>query len=908
MKKTATRAGSGQEVQSDRIVLTPDHKRHLQEELGGARGVEEALKYGARSLTEQEAACQGFRLKGKDGRIQHSSGLLLPFRDNFAQLRCDVPPLNSKGEQAKYLSAAGQKQTIAIFGEGEPRFATEGWKDALALHLHTGEPTAAIAGVHSWRLLPESIELLMYDADARLNPNVWGPLVQAGFERPGLKLAFFPEDIAGSKGGACEFFKAGGQLKDVRAYKAKALLLEIPGFLPKDLRVDWYKATIANLARGGISAGLDRLALEKLLEQAGKKLGVARAHQTAILQNELGSISRKKRQAEEAALQARLGATGEVSPPSKPPEPEETHKRVVELVKHLGATWRADYETTTAWLSWTSTHWVTAGTNDYINRALESAYNDLGWEARDAKTVRDDREGLRRAITTGLPECRSDLVYFRNGALRLSDKRLISHDPSHGNRYCLPFDWEGEEVEPKKTIAFLVDRFGDEGSVMMFFCFLRSLLTGEQAKVIVQLVGQGDTGKSVVAAIPHALVGVENCKSGSLHLLEHPNRPFETYGYRGKRLAIFNEAAGYSGALEKLKALTGRDTISAERKGSVSHVDFQFTGGVLIVGNRAIRVSETSDAIFNRLRTIYLDKPVPAHQQKIMLERDGERGWKGELASELPAIAAYALKVTKEQQRHYLSRDLASLYRAQSDLRTLLESDYLAAWANERLVWDEAACSQVGDLRHDPENRNIGWLLPDYHLWVRNTEPNARPYGIQAFKPKLVSLLRDSMRLPLPPDGSNEYRKREAGSVVPCIRLRQMTDPPELRGVVEYGLLKRIGIEPERFRNDQYPVGNGWNGSEGLAQTIREQHHAIPDVQDSCCVSKQGLDAETIPVVPSIPQKGSQRFTSVPEAGVSVPQLVQPQLMRFESAVVGSGADAFADADDPAWGPRPEVA
>jgi putative DNA primase/helicase len=471
------------------------------------------------------------------------------------------------------------------------------------------------------------------------------------------------------------------------------------------------------------------------------------------------------------------------------------------------------------------------------------------------------------------------LIYFKNGALRLEDKKLIPHNPDHGNPYCLPFDWEGENTEPRKTLDFLLDRFGDEGSVMMFFCFLRSLLTGQQAKVILQLVGQGDTGKSVVASIPYALVGVENCKAGNLHLLEHPNRPFETFGYRGKKLAIFNEAAGYSGSLEKLKALTGRDTITAERKGSVSQVDFQFTGGVLIVGNRAIRVSETSDAIFNRLRTIYLNNPVPNHKQRIMLEREGDRGWKGDLAAELPAIAAYALNVTEKQQRHFLSRDLASLHRAKSDLRTLLDSDHLSAWANDRLVWDEAACSQVGDLRH--EGGSIGWLLPDYHEWVRRTEPNARALGIQAFKPKLISLLRDSMKLPLPPDESSDYRKRGAGSVIPHIRLRRETDNEGIKGVLEFGLLKRIGIDRkeigtdrERIGNRETPVGNGWNGLEGSISSLekgKEQNNSGDKAEDASLVIRSGVVAKTPPSVPSIPQKGFSGSPSVPTAVLSVP-------------------------------------
>jgi hypothetical protein len=77
------------------------------------------------------------------------------------------------------------------------------------------------------------------------------------------------------------------------------------------------------------------------------------------------------------------------------------------------------------------------------------------------------------------------------------------------------------------------------------------------------------------------------------------------------------------------------------------------------------------------------------------------------------------------------------------------------------------------------------------------------------FKPKLISLLRDSMKLPLPPDESSDYRKRGAGSVIPHIRLRRETDNEGINGVLEFGLLKRIGIDRKEIGTDRERIGNG---------------------------------------------------------------------------------------------------
>jgi hypothetical protein len=54
--------------------------------------------------------------------------------------------------------------------------------------------------------------------------------------------------------------------------------------------------------------------------------------------------------------------------------------------------------------------------------------------------------------------------------------------------------------------------------------------------------------------------------------------------------------------------------------------------------------------------------------------------------------------------------------------------------------------------------------------------------------------------------------------------------------------------------------------------------------------------------------KESQRSASLPEAGQSVPEPVQPQLLSLESGLARNCTDFVSDHDDTAWGPRPEVA
>jgi predicted P-loop ATPase len=245
-----------------------EHRQHLADELG-LNGALHAVSHGARSIDADEAERLGFRYKGWRG-----GGLLLPFDGDFAQLRCDKPPIARDGNPVKYLNRKEAKQQPATFGSGEPTIATEGWKDALRLHLETGETVQALPGVTAWRHLAPSVQLLIYDSDAALNPAVWSQLISAGLEQPSLRLAFFPRDLAGDKGGACEFFNARGGLTDVKRWKARELLRELSKQWTRDLRVDWKAPAIRRLAALAAQAGFDAVATEQLVCAAARAIGV----------------------------------------------------------------------------------------------------------------------------------------------------------------------------------------------------------------------------------------------------------------------------------------------------------------------------------------------------------------------------------------------------------------------------------------------------------------------------------------------------------------------------------------------------------------------------------------------------------------------------------------------------------
>jgi len=256
--------------------LTDQHRKHLLAELGSEEAVAKAIAYGARSVTAEEAQALGYRVRGTDDQIHHPSGLLLPFSGEFGQLRPDSPVIPKGGKKpAKYLGRAGAKQTVMVFGDGEPTIATEGWKDALALHLNTGATACGIAGVSAWKLLPPSVKLLIYDADAAWKPGVWGALAAAGLDRRDLKLAFFPQVRGDSTAGACEFFRhhSPEEFEAIaqKAYSARELIHSIREHWSRDIRADLQVSNVRALATIAFRAGFDESTVTLLVDAAAKQ-------------------------------------------------------------------------------------------------------------------------------------------------------------------------------------------------------------------------------------------------------------------------------------------------------------------------------------------------------------------------------------------------------------------------------------------------------------------------------------------------------------------------------------------------------------------------------------------------------------------------------------------------------------
>lgn len=528
------------------------------------------------------------------------------------------------------------------------------------------------------------------------------------------------------------------------------------------------------------------------------------------------------------------------------PEPIDTRCRNVYLAGMIGPHWRRSADGKDRWQHWNGRHWVEVIGDDELTAALEAFADLQGWQNRELNTFRSLQAAFRRTIAPSNEHGTAGLIPFRNGALELVGMRLVPHRPEHGNTWVLPYDYNPVAACPRIE-AFLLDRLGDGDSVAMLRAFARSLLTGEQHKAFLEITGPSNTGKSVLANLLEALVGTQNIAAGKLHRLEDASQRFETLKLRGKRLAVYSECQDYSGQLQTLKAITGGDPIAAEVKGG-RHLDFTFAGGVVLVGNGPIRASDPTGAVVNRRRSLRITKVVPAAAERELLNPDGQGGWRGELAGELPGFVNWCLSMPAQQAQRALARDVQSIARVEAELETLLETDYLAQWAEQRLVWDPTVNQEAGRSGID-RRLSVGLatseaeqhLYASYLKFMDEQSRNSKPWPLPRFKSKLVDLLRDTLALPLPPGSHThgEYRDRVRGSVVPCLRWRTAADDEaEAPGVIRHAFLARIQptqretvpppavTDARRTRDGENPVSEGCDGGDGFTD-----HSAVRGLQ-----------------------------------------------------------------------------
>lgn len=260
------------------------------------------------------------------------------------------------------------------------------------------------------------------------------------------------------------------------------------------------------------------------------------------------------------------------------------------------------------------------------------------WNSRTANEV---AEFIRVDAPALLEVPPRDIINVQNGLLNVITLTLEPHSPTFFSCLQLPVQYDPQASCPAWD-KFVTGTFPDDSGQVAWEIVARLMTTDGSIQKVVLLLGEGANGKSTFLAAVLAFLGKYNCSSVALQKLEADR--FSVARLVGKMANICADLpSSHLATTSMFKALTGRDSINAERKYRDS---FEFTPFAKLVfsANQLPRSDDSSHGFFRRWLIVRFNRVF-------------EAGAKGTLSrEELDAQLA-----SPEELSGVLNRALASL-------------------------------------------------------------------------------------------------------------------------------------------------------------------------------------------------------------------------------------------------------
>ena len=200
----------------------------------------------------------------------------------------------------------------------------------------------------------------------------------------------------------------------------------------------------------------------------------------------------------------------------------------------------------------------------------------------------------------------SRCINFRNGILDLHRGKLIDHSPKLLSTIQIPCDYPVNGITsecPKVLNDFLTYCLGgDESQIHLLYQFIGvaiSNIDASKAKKALFIIGDGDTGKSILRNPIINLVGIENSDSTDLDAL---NKRFGASSLYQKRIGGCSDMKYKKiQELDIFKQLTGGDVIQTEFKNQ-NAFNMRFTGLLIFCSNRyPVFGGDSQEHVFERM-------------------------------------------------------------------------------------------------------------------------------------------------------------------------------------------------------------------------------------------------------------------------------------------------------------------
>ena len=297
--------------------------------------------------------------------------------------------------------------------------------------------------------------------------------------------------------------------------------------------------------------------------------------------------------------------------------------------------------------------------------------------------------------------------------------QLMPFDPKYMSRnrteYCY-----SEEARCDEFISCLLKPALSEDDIALLQLYVAQCLLGvNDSQTFLLLIGTAGGGKSTLVNIIEKLIKRRNCTELRL---EHMNSRFETQRLLGKTLLTAKDVPSNflnTAGAHKLKALTGKDTITIEHKGSNVATDICCTFNAIITANNTLRISIDGDADAWRRRIILIsyNNPPPAKKipnyDDVLLEKEGDGILRWAVEGAMLLLENGGKIIKSDAQKHKVDN-------------LLHESDALSEFVNTALQLDPESNVTTAELLEafrkfcderqwtHPSQRVIERSLPEY--------------------------------------------------------------------------------------------------------------------------------------------------------------------------------------------------
>lgn len=200
-----------------------------------------------------------------------------------------------------------------------------------------------------------------------------------------------------------------------------------------------------------------------------------------------------------------------------------------------------------------------------------------------------------------------NLINFKNGVWDTERQELLPHDSKYLQTIQIPHSVKDFVPFSKTRLYkfFCKTKLPKEDIKMILKYMAYCMTTDYGLKTFMVLVGQSNTGKSVLIRFVEALVGTRNTSALSMHELNMRFYPAQLYG------KLLNSCADNKtlplNSIENLKKITGGDQIMHEKKGKEPFFFVPFSKLLFSFNQLPLQLEEKSNAFYKRMRVLFMN-------------------------------------------------------------------------------------------------------------------------------------------------------------------------------------------------------------------------------------------------------------------------------------------------------------